>query len=287
MRKISVSVMVTTRNRLTDLKRTCDVLLHLDPPPCEVLVTTDGCTDGSVEYITAHYPSFILTINETAKGSVASRAAMMQKAQGELVLALDDDSYPEQTDCLRTIDAFFRENSRLAIATFPQRTDEYPETLTQTNFGIAKPVRSFANSGACLRVATYRNLPGFEPMFFHMYEEPDYAIQCIANGWQIRYFPDITIRHHFSGIGRNEVKNHHRHARNEFSSVIMRCPFPYCIPLALYRILSQARYALSRGPLWLIQEPKWWWQALRFFPKALARRQPLPWNGYRAWLQHS
>ncbi|NEQ81553.1 MAG: glycosyltransferase family 2 protein [Moorea sp. SIO2I5] len=286
MQKLKVSIMITTRNRLTDLQGTCDVITRLEPPPHEVLVTADGCTDGTVEYLKANHPDFRLTINEQGRGSVASRAAMMQQATGDLVLALDDDSYPEQLNCLDTLAQIFAKHPKLAIATFPQRTDEYPETLTQQDFGSPTPVRSFANSGACLRVSTYRSLPGFEPMFFHAYEEPDYAIQCIANDWQIHYFPEITIRHHYSLVRRNEIRTHHLHARNEFWSVMMRCPAPYCIPLALYRILSQARYALSRGPQWLVQEPKWWWQALTALPQALKRRQPLPWDGYLAWLQH-
>lgn len=281
-----ISVIITTRDRSADLRRTCRVLTNLNPPPYEVLITADGCTDSTVEYLESNYPDFSLTINKQGKGSVASRAAMMMQTSGDLVLSLDDDSHPEQPDCLATLSKIFEENPKLAIATFPQRTDEYPETLTQTDFGISKPVRYFANSGACLRVSTYRDLPGFEPMFFHMYEEPDYAIQCIANGWQVHYFPELTIRHHFSGTGRNEIKNHHRHARNEFWSILMRCPAPYCIPLALYRISSQARYALSRGPAWLIQEPRWWWQALAGSRQALKRRQALKWEGYRAWLQH-
>ena len=282
---MKVSIMIATHNRLADLRRTCDALLRLNPPPYEVLVTADGCVDDSVEYLKTYHPNFLLTVNKIGKGSVASRAAMMQNAQGDLVLSLDDDSYPEQVDCLGILSAIFEENSKLAIATFPQRTDEYPETLTQSDFGSAQPVRFFANSGACLRLSTYRTMPGFEPMFFHMYEEPDYAIQCIASGWQVHYFPNITIRHHFSGAGRNEVRNHHRHARNEFWSVLMRCPAPYLVPLALYRIVSQARYALKRGPMWLWQEPKWWWQALLGSPQALKRRQSLSWHGYRRWLQ--
>ncbi|MEL7350314.1 MAG: glycosyltransferase [Cyanobacteria bacterium J06560_5] len=278
--------MITTRNRLSDLQRTCDILTKLTPLPHEILLTADGCTDGTVAYVKQTYPCYRLTVNASGKGSVASRAAMMQQATGDLVLALDDDSYPEQLDCLATLSEIFQENPRLAIATFPQRTDEYPESLTQSDFGESKPVRSFANSGACLRVSTYRELPGFEPMFFHMYEEPDYAIQCIANDWKVHYFPQLTIRHHFSGAGRNEIRNHHRHARNEFWSVIIRCPLPYCMPLLLYRMFSQARYAFSRGPNWLFQEPVWWWQALKSFPRALQRRQPLKWDGYWAWLRH-
>jgi len=283
---MKVSIMITTRNRLSDLKNTCDVIARLDPSPYEVIITADGCTDETVKYIGENHSIFSLIVNEVGKGSVASRAVMMQQASGDLVLALDDDSYPEQLDCLAVLSKKFEDNSNLAIATFPQRTDEYPETLTQEDFGSEKSVRSFANSGACLRVSTYRKLPGFEPMFFHMYEEPDYAIQCISNGWDVRYFPDITIRHHFSGAGRNEIRNHHRHARNELWSVMMRCPTLYCVPLALYRVVAQARYAISRGPRWIIQEPKWWWQAVSGLPKALKRRQSLPLNGYLAWLRH-
>lgn len=278
--------MITTRNRLTDLQRTCDVLARLDPQPYEVLITADGCIDGTVEYIQTNHHSFRLTINQQGRGSVASRAAMMQQATGDLVLALDDDSYPEQLDCLAKLAQIFAERPKLAIATFPQRTDEYPETLNQTDFGSDKPVRSFANSGACLRVSTYRGLPGFEPMFFHMYEEPDYAIQCVANGWHVKRFTSITIRHHFSSVRRNEVRNHHLHARNEFWSMVMRCPAPYVIPLIAYRTLSQASYAFRRGPNWVAQEPKWWWQAIKGLPSALERRQPLPWRGYRDWLFH-
>ncbi|NET31566.1 MAG: glycosyltransferase family 2 protein [Cyanothece sp. SIO1E1] len=278
--------MITTRNRADDLERTCRVIRNLSPEPYEILITADGCADNTVDVVRKQLPNAKLIINEVGRGSVASRHRMMCEVGGDLVLALDDDSYPEQADCLATLAQIFEKNTKLAVVTFPQRTDEYPETLTQKDFGPSRFVRFFANSGACLRVSTYLNLPGFEPMFFHMYEEPDYAIQCIANGWQVHYFPEITIRHHFSGAGRNEIKNHHRHARNEFWSVMMRCPAPYCIPLALYRILSQARYALSRGPQWLVQEPKWWWQAFIALPQALKRRQPLSWEGYRAWLQH-
>ena len=186
-------------------------------------------------------------MNETAKGSVASRDRMMREAKGEFVLALDDDSYPEQMNCLETIAKIFQERPRLAVASFPQRTEEYPETLTQADYGAEHPVRSFASSGACLRASAYRSLPGFEPMFFHMYEEPDYALQCVANGWEVRFFPQITIRHHWTGSGRSEIRNHHRHARNELWSTLMRCPMPQALGVIAYRIFSQARYAASRG----------------------------------------
>jgi len=281
---MTVSIMITTKNRSVDLTKTLNVLKGLDPQPMEVLITADGCSDDTVEMVTRELPSARLIINQEGMGSVASRDRMMREAKGDFVLALDDDSYPEQVDCLATLQELVEESPQLAIATFPQRTDEYPETLTQENFGEVHAVRSFPCSGACLRVSTYRSLQGFEPMFFHMYEEPDYALQCVASGWEVLYTPVITIRHHWTGSGRSELRNHHRHARNELWSTVIRCPFPQMLVMIGWRILSQARFAAGRGVSWLIKEPLWWWYAIKGIPQALSRRHPVAWSGYRKWL---
>jgi len=277
--------MITTRNRAGDLRQTCRVLQQLNPAPWEILITADGCTDNTAEVVKTELPQAKVIINPTGQGSVASRDRMMRAAEGDLVLALDDDSYPEQTDALRHIVSLFQQNPRLAIAHFPQRTDEYVETLTQTDFGPARLTRSFANSGAVLRRSIYLELPGFETKFFHMYEEPDYALQCVAAGYDILFTPEITIRHHFSGATRNEIRNHHRHARNEFWSTLMRCSFPQVVALASYRVFSEFRYAVKRGPAWVLREPLWWWQAVLGIPYCLKNRRTISWQQYCRWLR--
>jgi len=286
---MTVSLIISTKDRSSELRRSLSYLNKLKPSPLEILITADGCSDDTVhilqsEKLKAEIKNLGVIINDVGLGSVASRDRMMRQARGDLVLALDDDSYPEQMDCLATLQDLFEKNPNLAIATFPQRTDEYPATLTQENFGVAHPIRSFPCSGACLRVSTYRSLQGFEPMFFHMYEEPDYALQCVANGWDVLYTPAITIRHHWTGSGRSELRNHHRHARNEVWSTVMRCPFPQMLLMIVWRVISQAKYASSRGLSWIIREPLWWWDALKGLPQALRRRHPVSWAGYRKWL---
>jgi glycosyltransferase involved in cell wall biosynthesis len=167
---MNVSVMITTKGRVIDLLRTSHILQQLDPPPLEVLITMDGCTDDIVETVRTGPRQARLFVNQTAVGSVRSRDRMMREARGDLVLALDDDSYPEQSDCINRIVRLFEQRPKLAVLHFPQRTDEYPETLTQTNFDSEHLTRSFANSGAVLRRATYLQLPGFESRFFHIYQ---------------------------------------------------------------------------------------------------------------------
>jgi GT2 family glycosyltransferase len=279
------SVMITTRNRVEDLQRTVGVLKLLQPGPREILITADGCTDGTVEFIKSELPSARLIVNAVGRGSVASRDRMMREANGDLVLALDDDSYPEQLDCLARLAELFAVRPLLAVAHFPQHSDEYPETLGQTEFGTPQITRSFANSGACFRRSTYLQLPGFEPEFFHMYEEPDYALQCCAAGFEVLFSPVITIRHHWSGRARNEIRVHHQHARNAIWSAVMRCPFPFVFPIIALKIFAQFRFALQRGFAWFVREPLWWWNALAGLPSILPKRRPVSWTGYRQWLQ--
>jgi GT2 family glycosyltransferase len=281
---MTVSIMITTRNRATDLKRTLQMIRQLSPSPSEILITADGCTDDTVQVVKSEAPNAKLIVNSQGQGSVASRDRMMREAAGDLIFALDDDSYPEQMDCIARIVPRFEQNPRLAILHFPQRSDEYPETLTRTYFGPERPTRSFANSGAVLRRSVYLQLPGFEHHFFHMYEEPDYLLQCVAAGYDVLFSPIITIRHHWSGQTRSEVRNHQRHARNEFWSTLQRCPFPYAFPMLAWRVFSQFGYACKRGAGWVIREPVWWWQALAGIPYCLKNRKPVSWAGYRKWL---
>jgi len=277
--------MITTRNRIGELRRTWRALQQLNPPPLEVLITMDGCTEDVVEAVRAELPEARVFVNQIGLGSVASRDRMLREARGDLVLALDDDSYSEQSDCIARIVPFFEQRPKLAVLHFPQRSDEYPETLAQTKLGTEHLTRSFANSGAVLRRSTYLQLPGFESRFFHMYEEPDYALQCVAAGYEVLFSPMITIRHHYSGETRDEIRIHHRHARNEFWSTIMRCPFPFALGILAWRVFSQFRYACKRGWPWVAREPVWWGQALAGIPYCVRKRRPVSWGGYKRWLQ--
>ena len=280
-----LSIIMTTSNRLEELQRTVQMLGKLDPPADEILITVDGCIDGTAEFVSSALPNVKLIVNQPAMGSVASRDRMMREAKGDLVLALDDDSYPEQSDCIARLVPFFEKRKQLAVLHFPQRTDEYPETLTQTNVGLEEHLtRSFANSGAALRRSTYLQLPGFVPRFYHMYEEPDYGLQCVATGYDVLFSPVVTIRHHYSRRSRDEIRIHHRHARNEFWSTLIRCPLPFAAGVVAWRVFSQFRYASKRGWSWVVREPVWWCEALAGIPYCVRKRRPVPWAAYKRWL---
>lgn len=279
------AIIIPTHNRREDLSRTLAVLAKLAPQPAEILVTADGCTDGTVEWLRAFHPQVRVLVHEHALGSVPSRNELAAACTCDILLSIDDDSYPLEPDFVARVAKLFAENPRLAAVSFPQRSDEFPETLDATDFGAPRFVGSYANCAAAIRRAAFLELGGYLDRFVHAYEEPDFVLRCVSTGWQVRLEPSLLIRHHFTPVQRNELRTHQRHARNELWSVFLRCPAPQLFAVAIFRIVRQFTYAWKRGLGWAMREPMWWLAALRGLPQCLRERKPLPWAKYRAWME--
>jgi len=282
---LRVAICITTHNRRAELERTLKQIAAFKPQPDELLIVADGCTDGTEELVRNSRPEARLIIHEQGRGSIPSRNEMAAATTCDIFLSLDDDSHPIEADAIERIRGLFEKNTRLAVAAFPQRTDEFPETLAAPDFGGAKFTGSYANSGAAIRTSAFRELGSYPDFFFHAYEEPDFALRCVNAGWQVRFEPCVTVRHHFSGLERNEIRTHQRHARNELWSVLLRCPMPQLLAVAPFRAWRQFLYASKRGWSWVWREPAWWLQCIAGLGRCLKERYALPWARYRAWME--
>ena len=280
------SVMITTRNRRDELRRTLGKLRELRPQPDEVLVCADGCTDDTVAMVRSEFPECTLLENATSRGSVFSRDRMLRQAKSEIVVSLDDDSYPLDADFLARVRTLFAEHPTAAVLSFPEiRDDGQSASATKTPASPPHLVSAYPNCAAAMRRNVYLRASGFPPFFGHMYEEPDYALQCYALGYEVRFEPSLRIRHHVSPVQREPVRRHHFNARNELWSVWMRCPFPQLIVVSLFRMGRQFRYACSEGLSWAMREPQWWCSALGGIAACWRHRSPVPWPIYFAWMK--
>ena len=282
--KLTCTVVIATHDRKDDLRRTLLALEALRPQPCEVIVCADGCGDGTPEFVRTNHPGCRLIVNETARGSIASRDRMIRESSGDVVLSLDDDSHPLEADFFEVVSELFSRNPRLAVATFAQRSDEFPESLDAVDFGPAAFTGSYTSSGAAIRREAFVELGGYPVHFGHAYEEPDFGLRAVNAGWQVKFETALTVRHHYTKARRNELRTHQFHARNELWSVAMRCPAPQLFAVAVFRALRQFGYAWKRGWGWVLREPLWWAAFLTGLPRCLAERRPLPWRRYRAWM---
>jgi GT2 family glycosyltransferase len=285
MTAVPISIAITTHNRVGDLSTTLRALQAFEGEFSEIMVCADGCTDGTQAFLAEHFPSARLFENNPGKGSIPSRNRMIREAKTPFVLLLDDDSYPIESHFAREVHHTLEIYPDIGVLTFPQRSDEFPDSLQCKEFGPNRRVGTFTSSGAVIRRDLFLELGGFPEMFFHAYEEPDYSLRVLGAGYQVVQWNRLTIRHHFTSVMRDEGRTHRRHARNELWSTLMRAPMPLLLLLIPYRILSQLRYAWKRGLGWVIREPFWWWAALRGIFSALGARRPVSREDYRNWLR--
>lgn len=278
-----LAITIATHNRKAELERTCAQIAKLHEQPDELLICADGCTDDTVAWVRANLPRARLLVHATAQHSIRSRDELIRATECEVVVGLDDDSYPLNLDFVTRVKRRFAERPRCAVLSFPQRTDEFPSTLTQTDFGPMRRTGTYVNAASAIRRSAYLELGGWPLMFEHMGDEPDFALRCIATEREVIYDPDSLIRHHWSGLMRNEQRNHHRHARNELWSVLLRCPSPWWPFVAMRRAAGQFDYACRRGLGWVVREPLWWWSTVRGAGAAWKVRNTVCWNDYRRW----
>ncbi len=89
-KKVNISVIIPTWNRLHVLKRAIDSVLAQTFTPVEVIVIDDGSSDGTAEWIKQNYPSIILVVQKQS-GVSAARNAGIRRAKGEWIALLDSD----------------------------------------------------------------------------------------------------------------------------------------------------------------------------------------------------
>jgi GT2 family glycosyltransferase len=278
--------MITTRNRCPDLQRTLARVSNLKPAPDEILVTADDCGDDTVEMVRRNYPHCVLTVNATNQGSIYSRDRMLRAAVGDIVLSLDDDSYPLDDDFFDRLKECFLSHPEVSVVAFPELRDDgsyVPSFKTPKVPGHY--VSAYANGAAAMRRQDYLQTEGFPAFFVHAYEEPDYALQIYKLGRSVWFEPSLTIRHHYSQANRNELRTHHLNARNELWSVWMRCPALWIVPVTMFRVARQFSHAWSEGFSWTLREPHWWWAALKGIKMCAQCRSPVPWKTYLEWMR--
>jgi glycosyltransferase involved in cell wall biosynthesis len=96
---LSVSIVMPSYNRRDRLERVVHHIAKQKYPKelVELIICLDGCTDGSAEalrQIEAEFPFRLVILEQSQSGPAAARNHGMSKADGELILFLDDDVFP-------------------------------------------------------------------------------------------------------------------------------------------------------------------------------------------------
>lgn len=283
---LPVSAVILSHNRRGRLARVLDELELLDVVD-EVLVV-DSSTDGTPEMVAARDGRARLIA--TADTGAADRNTGAAEARHELVLMLDDDSYPRPGAVERLV-AACEANPRLAVASGLVRdVDDDGTVLQSTELGSfdwflrggrkgAPPegleAFFFAEGGCLVRRDAFLTVGGFFPPYFFTLSELDVTMRLAAAGWETRYFPDAVFDHlrplaHKVPSERTlrlRTRNHQWH-------FWLRYPARMAVPRMVFYGLFDLLETVYR------RQPGAWWRgvtgAWRERGTVAAERRPLP-----------
>ena len=248
--------MIVSHNRVDTLRGV--VARVADLPVDEVIVVDNGSTDGAPELISSWGGKVsLLPLGENIGAAALNRAVKL--AQSDLIMILDDDSYPLQGALEELVEAHGR-NPRLGVA--GGRVIEVDARGAMTADGTAPgsfdwffrpspdhdgardgfPASFFGQCGCLVRREAFLGVGGcFEPYFFYG-EELDLTARLVAAGWEVRYFPDAAFAHQRSRSVRGRDPAVRRMLRYRIRNQVWYFWLHFPLDLAVRRIPAYLAY---------------------------------------------
>ena len=215
-----VSLILATHNR-------CDVVRHtlhkLNDPDAlgwprrdyEIIVVDNASRDGTGDIVDALSDLTLRRRNNT--GSCA-KAFGVPKARGEVIVFLDDDSYPHP-GTLRRLCQHFERDPRLGAAGFAVHLPDGRQE------GGALP-DVFVGCGVGFRRSALMAVGGLDAGLFMQAEEYDLAFRLASAGWRVRCFDDLHVQHLKTAQARRSGRTIYYDIRNNLRVIARYLPEP-------------------------------------------------------------
>ncbi len=203
-----ISVVIVTRNRKEDVKRSIDAYLNQNYEDKEVIVIDNQSTDGTREMIEQDYPQ-VKYMWLPDNFDIRAINIGVEMSTGDVIWRTDSDSHPESPDAFQMAADIFNKFPDIHIIStedievrkgnepwnwYPLPCDKknVPENGYKANF--------FPGTGAAIRREVFDKIGGFWEFGF---EELDFCTRAIVAGFNVRYFPNIRTLHYASPQDRD------------------------------------------------------------------------------------
>lgn len=199
---IKFSILITTKNRVEDLIFTLsklDILINREDLEC--IICDDGSIDDTLLKIASLFPKIKLINNYKSKGLIYSRNILLNMANGDYAISLDDDANFLTENVLEYIDDFFCKNERCGVLALRLFWNKVNPVTTITN-EMPHRVNNFVGCGHVWRMKAWNDIPNYPDWFIFYGEENFASLQLFKKGWEIHYLPQILVHHRVNLISR-------------------------------------------------------------------------------------
>ena len=192
-----ISIVILGFNRKDDIREVLNQLRHQTGANFETIVVDNNSTDGSPNMIEEEFNEVQLLRLSQNKG-IASYNEGFSRAKGEIIVVLNNDSYPA-LDALDKIANAFSHDTSLGIL----QGKIININTNETFYPVGKEADSqeimewydFVVAGAAIRKQLIEKVGHFPKSVFLFGAEQDLSLRAMAAGYSIKYFPQIKFYH--------------------------------------------------------------------------------------------
>jgi len=245
------SILITTKNRLKDLKYTLSNIRYLiEKQHVECIICDDGSTDGTSNFILEKYPFIQLIRNKKSKGLIYSRNKLLNLTTAKYAISLDDDAHFISKNPLEVIENYFNKNVNCGVISCRifWGIDKPISILTNEK---SKSVKGFVGCGHVWNMKAWKSIPNY-PAWFIFYGEEDFAaLQLFKKGWEIHYVPEILVHHRVDIKSRKKNKDYRLRLRRSLRSgwylYLLFYPWNQIPKRFLYTLWIQLKLKVFKG----------------------------------------
>ncbi|SLM29997.1 Glycosyltransferase [Desulfamplus magnetovallimortis] len=244
---IRLSIVFLNYNRLKDTVRTLSVLNSLcgTREDIEIIAVDNGSSDGTAVFLNRHRDLIKIMLLPDNLGIGALNKAF-EKASGDYIFVLDDDSHPLDGKTLDLlIEGFNKDKNTGVIACHIESENGVNDQKTWHLHPTGQEGESvaFVGCGFAVRRELFQKIGWFPGNFFLYQNEIDVAIKIARLGYHIKYEPRCRVVHRNSPTGRAHWRQVFYPTRNTIWLLRKYAPFPE----VLYYIFSRVCFGFMRA----------------------------------------
>ncbi len=286
-----VSAIIVNWNGKNETADCIESLLKQDCSDLEIIVSDNGSTDGSNEFIQANFSSVKLLENGKNLGFGAAVNRGLAAASGDYLIFLNNDLVLDST-CIRELTELLESDDRIGAAVPKILYHEQPGTLNSFGVlihytGIACPNRIDQQDRPDLALTetacggifmfprnVYDAVGGFDEDLFLYHEDHDLSWRVRLLGWKIVATPNAVCYHHYKF--NKGIKKFYSSEKNRLHILLKNMQwktFFLIFPGLVVVEMAQWAHALLHG--WFGLKIKSYFELIALFPGILKKRRQI------------
>jgi len=245
------SILITTKNRLEDLKITLQKINYLiEDEHVETIICDDGSNDDTYNFIQANYPRIQLIQNKKSKGLIFSRNRLLNMTTAKYAISLDDDAHFLTKNPLNIIENHFKNNPKCGVIACRIYWDKKEIEYIKTDENVER-VKGFVGCGHIWNMKVWKSISNY-PDWFIFYGEEEYAaFELFKNNWEVHYVPQLFVQHRVNIKLRKKNKDYRLRLRRSLRSgwylYFLFYPFKEIPKRFLYSLWAQLKLKVFKG----------------------------------------